>query len=336
MNADNLSDISQLLTGKVSASVRAATCATVAACSSGSQGASLRHLIGTTPGGEELIRRLLTLSADPSCARLALSALVNISEDERAALTITSTGGVQRVARALLDNDHRALHSLYAGMLSNLTRYEAGVDSLVGRGDDELSDVRAFGMLMGLVGRLDRIPNVLWMANVCVSKEGRKALIGGDHCPLNDLLKRGREKDEAIRLAAASAIRNCCLADEWHDALDKRSNAIEFCLSRLKICEENIAQELSDSREKAIEPVVEIRVLLAEALLLLCRSQVGRESLRRRDAYAVLEAWQQVEESQEVIRAVDSVLDRILAIEDGDTVEDNGTPGRIDAAETLD
>lgn len=355
MDEGSLPDIAQLLTGSIGPSTRAATCTAVAACSSGEAGASLRRLIGTTEPGETIIRRLLLLCGDPSCARLALSALVNLSEDEEAAATMTRAGAVDRGAQALLDDEQRGLASLYAGLLSNITRFPCGVDELVGKGKGEKASAQAVNTLFKLVTRIDRIPNVLWMSNACSTPEGRATLLlKGDAAeaenntisrqlidkskqPLTWLLRLLSSDSEPTRLAAASALRNCAMAEDCHPMLIKQTNAVGTCLARLmsslrpipleqvKTAPEEVTALASDPTKAKPEPLVEIRLILVESLLLLCKTRVAREALRDLAVYPVLNEWKELEGNAQTRLAVESILDRLTVAEEGEetlTAED--------------
>lgn len=336
MDADSLPDIANLLSGAIGPSTRAATCTAIAACTAGAQAATLRHQIGTVPAGENIIRRLLLLCADPACSRLALSALVNISEDEDAALRVTNAGGAERCTQALLSEEQRGLWSLYGGLLSNLTRFGAGLDSLFGKGKGEMKEIRARGVLIGLMRRVERIPNILWVANVCMREEGRSILVGEDGSILSGLLRISGADDEGIRFTVASALRNCGIAEEVHEELVREGNIIAFCLGRLRTAPGGLmAESGGNGKGELIEPLEEVRVLLSEALLLLCKSRVGRDALRAGDGYDVLDKLRNTEESPQVLQAVESVLDRIAALEDGQTVEAADMPDSISIVQTV-
>lgn len=345
MDEESLPAIAKLLSGSIGASTRAATCATIAGCSGNDAGAPLRHLLGTTTSGETIIRRLLLLSADPTCSRLALSALVNISEGEEAAKTMVRVGAVERAAECLLDDDQRHHVSLYAGLLTNMTRFPAGVDALIGKNMGTSAGNVAVHRLLKLVSRLDQIPNVLWMSNACSTPEGRATLLirrenetgnnqGVDSQPLTWLLRLLPSEDESGRLAAASAVRNCSMDESCHDILMEQTSAVSACLSRLISAKcpiqlshmKKISQELGDlaldpSKAKP-EPLVEIRLLIVESLLLMCKSQLGRTALWDQGAYSILEAWSAQEESLEVKNAITSTMNRISIAEDVEQIVD--------------
>lgn len=360
MDENSLPDIAQLLSGSIGPSTRGATCTAIAACSNGDAGASLRHLIGTTTHGETIIRRLLVLCGDPSCARLALSALVNLSEDESAAATMTRAGAVERSAVALLDNEQKYLSALYAGLLSNVTRFPFGVDALVGKGMGESASAQAINRLFKLVTKIDHIPNVLWMSNACSTSEGRAALllkgnidedgaVDTSRQPLTWLLRLVSSEKEAIRLAAGSALRNCAMAEDCHPVLVKHTNAIGTCLARLMTSSRPIPLErIKDAPEEvralAInpanakpEPLVEIRQMLVESLLLLCKTRIGRDTLRERAAYTVLNEWKHTEDNKEIGEAVESILDRLVIGEDdkGETLTADDLANGASIVETL-
>lgn len=341
MDEQSLPDIAELLTGSIGANTRAATCTAIAACSADEAGAPLRHLIGTTTAGESIIRRLLILCADPASTRLALSALVNLSEDEDAASTMTRAAAVERCCSALLDNELNSQASLYSGLLSNLTRFPTGVDALIGKGKSVSASNAAVNTLLQLVTRIDSIPNVLWMSNACSTPEGRAALLlrgqssatNSDQTspteqPISWLLRLLSSKSESIRLAAASALRNCAMAEDCHEMLVNSTNALGVCLASLITSSSAVTNDqvsnappevrfvIADPSKAHHEPLIEIRLMLVESLLLLCKTQTGRDALLECDAYYVLDDWNKQEVDEQVKSSINSILLRITALEE--------------------
>lgn len=334
MDSDSLSAIAQLLKVTTGPSVRATTCATIAACCSKDEGAALRRQIGTSTTGETIIRSLLMLSADSRCARLALSALINLSEDEKASATIIRCAGVELCANGLLDDDYQILAPLYSGLLSNLTRLSSGVDALIGKGKDTLAANASVLTLLRLVARIDKIPHVLWMSNACSTAEGRSVLLlrnqesdadDENRQPLTWLLRLLTSSNDATRLAAASAMRNCAMDEGCHDLLVNGTNALGVCLSSLVGPSSNLpldhikeapveVRSLAANPSKAKpEPLVEIRLLIVESLLLICKSLTGRAALRESGACLVLLEWTKQEKDDQVRASVSSIMQRISA-----------------------
>lgn len=338
MDESSLPDIARLLSGSLGPSTRAATCTAIAGCTAGTAGSSLRKTIGTTTHGETILRRLLTLCGDPNCSRVALSALVNLSEEESASAIIIHAGGVERCTKALMSPDQRPLSALYSGLLSNLTRFSQGVNALVGNNVGAAAGRVAVDRLFQLVASLDTIPNVLWLSNVCSTTEGRATLLlkndetDVNKQPLTWLLRLLPDGKDETRLAAASALRNCAMAEDCHHVLLERTNALGVCLSRFVTVKQVIRLEsIADAPSEVKEAVrgqtktkpelhVEIRLILVEALLLMCKTLIGRKTLREKDTYPVLEAWLKEEQNDQVKRTVDNILDRIAAAEEGDEI----------------
>ncbi|CAN8064357.1 unnamed protein product [Agarophyton chilense] len=348
MDKESLSEISQLLSGAVGPSTRTAACTALAACSAGGAGAKLRHIIGTTQVGEEAVRRILVLCGDRHCSRIALSALVNMSEDAEAVRTMTNLGAVQQASEALLDPELQELSSLYAGLLSNLTRFPCGVDALVGKGLTGVEKDLTIDTLLKLVTRIETIPNVLWMPNALTTPEGREALLfkyatsspnnfsRSGQQPLTWLLRLLPSSNEATRLAVASALRNCAMVEDCHEALLSEPETIGTCLTRLMSAQHPVSPQNVRKAPQSVqniafnpmsatpEPLVEIRLILVEALLLLCKSSQGRKVLWEKDAYAVLEVWKQAEHNEQVQTAVDSIIERVTIAEDNEgNIEEN-------------
>lgn len=345
MDEASLPDIDALLSGSAGARARETTCATLAACCSGEEAAPLRKLLGTTEPGKNILSRLLRLCSQPGSQILAFSSLVNISEDEDAARVMTELGVVERAANALLDSEQEEYAPFYAGMLSNITRFPVGVDALVGKGKEGVAADVAINRLHKLVLKIDTIPNVLWLSNVCSTAEGRDVLLIKDNVgkgdtesnpsrqPLSFVLKMLSDEDGAKRLSAASAVRNCALADDCHNILVKHTNAIGTCLAKLMSPKKLVSLErvhfappevraiVMDPKKANPEQHVEIRLILMEALLLLCKTRVGRETLRVRNAYEVLDEWSTVEDDDQIQQSISSILDRIVMAEEDDKVE---------------
>ncbi|CDF35810.1 unnamed protein product [Chondrus crispus] len=82
---------------------------------------------------------------------------------------------------------------------------------------------RERGTLLVLVERVPSIPNVLRLSNACASQEGRDVLLVEGRQAKRQLLTRLLRLLEAgeaeKRLAGASWVRNCAMADECHDVL---------------------------------------------------------------------------------------------------------------------
>lgn len=347
MDSEALSAIAQLLSGSTGPKIRATACSALAACTAEEAGTATRELIGTTSDGETIIRRLLTISSDSRVARLSLTALVNISEDEDAAATMIRASAVERCANSLLDPDEKPYVHLHSGLLSNLTRLPAGVDALVGKGKGTTAANAAVHTLLKLVSRIDQIPQALWMSNACSTEEGRAALLlrgqeGNDdnntdvnRQPLTWLLRLLASPDYATRLAAASAVRNCAMTEDCHDTLVNRTNALGVCmaslvgpktrltLSHVQEAPKEVQAVLMDPTKIKPEAMVEIRLIIVESLLLLCKTLTGRSALRRKDACAVLSDWSEQETDDQILAAVMSIIERITT-EIEEEIEEEG------------
>lgn len=351
MDEEGFSAVAQLLSGSTGPKLRTTACTTVAACTAGDAGEATRHNLGKSPLGETIVRRLINLTSSPQCGRVALTALVNLSEDESVAAIMIRASAVELCTTNLLDDDEsvQANAHLYSGLLSNLTRIPAGVDALVGKGKGTAASNAAIHTLLRLVAHIDRIPQVLWMSNACSRPEGRAALLlrnnnnkddtNGRSDPLNDdvnrqpltwLLRLMDSPDYATRLAAASAVRNCAMSEDCHEVLVRRTNAIGICLARLIGLRNHLSMEqvsnapqevkalVADPSKIKGEPGVEIRLLIVESLLLLCKSRIGRDALREKDAYLVLVDWNEHEADEQIQAAVTSITGRIAADEEDD------------------
>jgi Domain of unknown function (DUF384)/Domain of unknown function (DUF383) len=352
MDAGTLSSLTDLLSGSTAPKLRGAACAAVAASTSGDENAATRAAVGAQPA---LLRRLLALRGDPATGRLALSALVNIAEDRDASIALVQLRAVGAATAALLDSEQRPLSSLYTALLANLTRIPEGVAALVGNAMDFSENERrvAEGTLLRLAENLATLPNSLFLANACSNEHGRHVLLSASaddprRQPLNALLDLLRSDDKDNRLAAASALRNCALAEASHAALVQRTDVIGVALVRLMSPTRPIPESDLVGAPKEVliaaaapltlnpEPYPEIRLMIVEALLLMCQSRAGRDALRTSRAYPVLREWHLQEEDEGVKGAVEAIVDRteLLTEERGVRVEVEakaGAPGKEDS-----
>lgn len=353
MDDEGLAAVSQLLSGSTGPKLRATACSALTACTvgDGKEKEQTRQRIGTTTVGETILRRLLTLTADKQCENLALTALVNLSENEEVSKTIIRAKGIETCTTNILDilkesaREKNHIH-LYSGLLSNLTRIPAGVDTLVGKHQGTIASNLSVRTLLELVTYIDRIPQVLWMANACSTPEGRAALLLRQQKhdqPLSWLLKLIDSSHYANRLAVVSAIRNCAMAEDCHDILVHSTNVIDSCLSRLIASNNKLALTLSqvqfgisdvikcliDEPTKANpEQMVEIRLIIAEALLLLCKSKFGRDALRKHFAYFILLEWNEHESDDQISATILNITERLVAAaEAGEEVDEDGDNG---------
>ena len=67
--------------------------------------------------------------------------------------------------------------------------------------------------------------------------------------------------------------------------------------------------------------MVEIRLIIVEALLLLCKSRLGRDTLRKHYTYFILLEWHEKETDEQVKSYIMSVTRRVAA-DDEDVDED--------------
>lgn len=330
MNAEFFETLDQLLSPKQPAQIRAAAATAIAAQSAGSSQAGLRRELGCTELGKRVLRRLLVLGSDVATARLVLTALINIAEDQAANDALVQLNVVSRTCDALLDKEARPLISLHSGLLSNVTRSDAGRSAMI---VDELAKART----RALLANMRTIPSLLWVANLAANVDGRQLLIGtvDGSAPLEKLLGLLRDKDETRRFAAATALRNCALADDLHTLLLANTSALSAALARfasktrkpdsdeMSTVPALVREAYNNEDPLTPEPMEEIRHALAEALLLFCKSVQGREAIRVDGVYAVLRDWHLEEESARVTEVIESIVDRTkLMDEESDKEQD--------------
>jgi hypothetical protein len=332
MDAATLDSLQGFLSGSTAPRIRTAAAAAIAAATAGEGNAASR---AAAAGSPVLLRRLLALRGDAAAGRLALSALINLAEDQDAAKELVRLRAVSLSALALLDPDQHEFATLYTALLANLTRYPEGVSALVGDaegfGDNERRLAEA--TLLRLAAHLRSIPNALFMANACSSERGRAVLLSADDNdprmqPLNSLLELLRDEDKDKRLAAASALRNCALAESSHRPLVQGTDVLGVALARLMSASHPLTPEELLATPKEVrnaaaaplklkpEPYAEIRLMITEAFLLLCKTREGRDALRSSGAYPVLREWHLQEDDESVKEAMEQIVDRTQLLQD--------------------
>lgn len=144
-----------------------------------------------------------------------------------------------------------------------------------------------------------------------------------------------REGSDIRRYGVAGAIRNVCFERDFAWWLINEANVVD------PICYPLCGPEgfdLDDKQgmtpeywlegiDKVREPDAEVRMLLVEAILLLCASgRRSREELRKRQVYPVIKVLDLSEESEEVSNKIDECVQYLMRDEEG---EESDSPVEI-------
>uniref|UniRef100_A0A7S0ZFW1 Protein HGH1 homolog n=1 Tax=Timspurckia oligopyrenoides TaxID=708627 RepID=A0A7S0ZFW1_9RHOD len=309
---------------------------------------------------------------DLMTARASLSALVNFAADPDSIHAFAEIQVISRMLETLLEKDPSVhqLDSLRVSLITNLTRFPKGVQSTFGSNESrfakELAEqriVRLFERMMneqerGHDGSIDALESVaMFIANLCITEVGRNLVLDGGEAGVLGrsctLLKSSKNVNR--RLGVALMLRNVAVDDSCHDALlgmKMNADSVTQVLCRLVYYSDELPrpiedEELTNAQEALVsavkvartgalsryESVAEVRIVLAEFLLAMCKTKQGRDGLRERCAYPVLRCAHWIEKNPEAQETLNQVVDRTeLADEDNDSA-DTATAPKISSSQ---
>jgi hypothetical protein len=172
--------------------------------------------------------------------------------------------------------------------------------------------------------------------------------------PLSDLLVFTSHPSAVRRAGVSSTLKNCAFIFQAHRLLlssDKRVNFLPYIL--LPLCGpeefdlddmEKLPEELQFLPEdKKRDPDPSTRLMLIEALILLCRSRSGRDTLRDRGVYPVIKAAHRAEQDDQISAEIERLVNLLMRdesneseIEDPHQIESNAAIVTVPASESID
>ncbi|KAK9826935.1 hypothetical protein WJX74_000656 [Apatococcus lobatus] len=290
-----------------------------------------------------LLRRL---SDDTAVSQAVLTALVNLSQDERVVTKLVELSVVGRCVDYLKDGSSQHL-GLLAMLLSNVTLSKPGAASLLQLSNPQLQGYHMAVILQLLVrsssaaansvaesaanspaapgpsatsSRADQDPLGHLAAvvnNVTQFKEGRTLLVspgsGGSQLPA--LASQLTASNPKRRWGCASALHNCCFhaqPDGTLDALLRNKDTLSSILAAL--CGLGQPQE----------PDAEIRERLADSILLVAQSDAGRKKLWELQAPEALRKGYEMEQHPGVCESMEGCAELFLG--DNGSVQETAPP----------
>jgi len=145
-------------------------------------------------------------------------------------------------------------------------------------------------------------------------------------CVLQSILPQLRSKNKFRRRGVAGAVKNCCFETDSAWWLLNEIKILKYILYPLAGPEEldlddktGMEPELwLEGPDKVREPEAEIRLLLVEAILLLCAAgRMSRNTIRTQKAFVILKMTDMVEESEEVGEKINECVQFIRRDEEG-------------------
>ncbi|KAA8492738.1 Protein HGH1-like [Porphyridium purpureum] len=180
----------------------------------------------------------------------------------------------------------------------------------------------------------------MFMANLATVEEGRTLYTDNEMYVVREACKvLLSTKSTSRKLGMALLLRNVLLDTAVHERLvdsaagdgeDVLCACLIPLLTRSHACQRPIeAEELQDAPQKirdafsapvsapnTYESCADIRLALAEALLALCKSRMGRELLRSKASYPILRCAHAIETNSEVEDVIHHVVDRTALVDE--------------------
>jgi len=344
---ESLPDLAELLLSE-RADVRSGAAATAVAFSGN---ADIQALLVTEPVDERfnvlfaaLAKVIETEDTPLEDSRVVLSAILNFSGVGPSAIKALAACGILDLSLSALLSGEKvddAIAGLHSGILANASRNGTAVDSLLAGTRSPTIQIIARQRVASLLqqrlvspGRR-RLPNLALLASNLAQVELGRLLFVGEGSGDEDVeLYRGivsllDEEETILRLGAASLLRNLAMDTSAHSHLVDH-DFIAYALVPLIFggdapdeddldgAPEKVrlaSRAAAKSSERGAEPELEVRVALVEALLLLCKSDEGREALKKQRAYPVLRNLHRNEENERVREIIESIVDRTELLE---------------------
>ncbi|KAJ8903987.1 hypothetical protein NDN08_000517 [Rhodosorus marinus] len=333
-------DLASILkTGKQD--VKAAAAVLIAAQAAEMSSSDQLYVGGDSSAAKELVTALLLNSGDTTRAvsRSCLTALINLSADERAARMIAAGGACRGCIQSILDpaEEARALDSLNSGLLANLTRTDFGCRAALALDGDENGKLLASLKVQALVRHLSMSQtdegqaqmlegSAMSVGNLSQLSAGRDVLMAEKGASLRLVLGWLGSPARSWRLGAALCLRNCLVDDSILAILLSEYDPV-ILLTKPFVDGSHLPsdEDLEDaplgtkalsSSAAAMEPEVEVRRAIAEALLLLCKTRSGRDAIRQAKVYPFIRNHHLEEPDESIMETLEEVVQRTELVVD--------------------
>eukprot|EP01024_Parvocaulis_polyphysoides_P027486 TRINITY_DN2490_c0_g1_i2.p1 TRINITY_DN2490_c0_g1~~TRINITY_DN2490_c0_g1_i2.p1 ORF type:complete len:344 (-),score=55.60 TRINITY_DN2490_c0_g1_i2:55-1035(-) len=243
----------------------------------------------------------VAVSQEKTAEKLAITSLVNLSQDQSVAQKMQSLNAVNLTMDLIRDSDDQQHHDLLVMLLSNLTVEEEGARKLLQLDNERLQGLNLQILLKFFMGEIqdkqndkyEHISNIF--TNVTRIEEGRKILLKSGTGFFQSMVKQLQSQNDIRRRGCAATIRNCCFTAEDDGTLEEI------------ISDSQTLQELLvpiNGREPKEEDE-SVRESIAEAVMMLCEIDAGVDALWKVGAADTLKKGYEFEENQNVCRAME-------------------------------
>ncbi|KAI8367192.1 hypothetical protein EDC96DRAFT_507226 [Choanephora cucurbitarum] len=324
---------------------------------------ALHHLVPYTPNGNQYRYILLEQRAtvckglkalckeDPVTAHDALRCLINLSSDPLVQQELDDMDFINYIG-LLITNAKSVLADLACMLLSNMTKYEPVCVKVIQATakplDDFCSSTRLLDQLVEVFHKgykKEYNPEAEFhflasvFSNVSSIRLGRVFMIERAADQLSPLTKIQifTEDPNVIRRGGAdSTIKNCCFETREHTRLlDVNDiNVLPFILLPLCGNEEYDIDEfeqfpeeiqmLGDDKKRETDSM--LRTLLLESLILLTSTRFGRDYLREKQVYRVVQRLHIQETDEDIKELCVTIVDMLIRDEEGPEVTELEKP----------
>jgi len=293
---------------------------------------ALEHIVGftSTDDGRKILKQLDVVT--PICklvgdrkniAKLAATSLINLSADSE----LTDSIIERNIFGVLVDGikDSRTppeVVELFAMLLINLTISEPGCHKLLQKGTNMLG--LQVSKLVDAYVFLDRgekdpyayIGNVL--QNITQVSEGRIFMLTKEKNVLPLLLPFIKDKSAERRKCVLGIVKNCCFELEDYSWILTETNLISDILYVLRGPEVFTKEDMQGMHASLHAPRRErehdheMKSLVLQSLLLMCRHREYRLLLDKMQAYVVLREYEKYEKDRELNEYVHRLVEHIM------------------------
>ncbi|KAJ1946588.1 Protein hgh1, partial [Linderina macrospora] len=299
---------------------------------------------------DKIVRPLLVMCHDnPVVAHDAIRSLVNLTTKPSVCAHFDDEDSLSMIVR-LITNPSMVIADLCCMLLSNLTKIDRICHRLstlvVGETPglcssplamDQLTDV----FVKGMDNKFNKDANYGFLASVFSDMTtypfGRKYFLErtsyDGKLPITKIMVFNEYPDIIRRGGVDSTMKNVCFEKDKHrEILDpKETNMLPYILLPLCGPEEiemddmekfpDELQLLGDDKQRESDP--KLRATLLEAINLLCTTYFGRQTLRDKNAYAILREMHKVEKDDMCIDLNDRAVQLLMRDESKETMDDS-------------
>jgi len=262
-----------------------------------------------------------------SLSQLALTSLINLSEDEEMQVTIATRPGVIEAIVAII-TDENPQAQFGAMLLSNITRNPVGVSQFLQLGDKMQGYFfcRCADIFVNNADQPAYADAVAWLAttfqNCTQMKEGRELILDKNRKMIVHFLRFIKHPNVIRRRGILAAVRNCCFETEYYDwLLSAEMDLLGSLLSPLRGNEELSPEDMEGMSAKLHNSACKHKVretdkvclkTILETLQLFTSRSISREQLNAQKVYPVLRDYHKQEKDEalqdEVVKIVEVLL----------------------------